>query len=53
MERAHRHASELTKISIDVDGDVEAIAAATDHLQVNLQCLSRFLMLPCRVLTLI
>ena len=35
MERAHRNASELTKIfSIDIDGDVvvEAIAAATDHL---------------------
>ena len=29
MERAHRHASELTNISIDIDGDVEAIAAAT------------------------
>ena len=23
MERAHRHASELTKSSIDIDGDVE------------------------------
>ena len=32
MERAHRHASELTKSSIDIDGDVEVIAAATDHL---------------------
>ena len=38
MERALRHASELTKISIDIEGDVEAIAAATDHLQVKLQC---------------
>ena len=38
MERAHRHASELTKSSIDIDGDVEVIAAATDHLQVKLQC---------------
>ena len=37
MERAHRHASELTKSSIDIDGDVEVIAAATDHLQVNLK----------------
>ena len=43
MERAHRHASELTNISIDIDGDVEAIAAATDHLQVNLQCPPRSL----------
>ena len=32
MERAHRYAFELTKSSIDVDGDVEVIAAATDHL---------------------
>ena len=32
MERAHRHASELTKSSIDIDGDVEVIAAATDHV---------------------
>ena len=37
MERAHRHASELTKSSIDIDGDVEVIAAATDHLHVKLQ----------------
>ena len=39
MERAHRHASELTKSSIDVYGDVheEVIAAATDHLQVSSQ----------------
>ena len=43
MERAHRYAFELTKSSIDVDGDVEAIAAATDHLQVNLQCRPRSL----------
>ena len=43
MERAHRHASELTNISIDIDGDVEAIAAATDHLQVKLQCRPRSL----------
>ena len=45
MERAHRHASELTKSSIDIDGDVEVIAAATDHLQVNtnLQCRPRSL----------
>ena len=41
MERAHRHASELTKSSIDIDGDVEVIAAATDHLQVKLQCRPR------------
>ena len=43
MERAHRHASELTKSSIDIDGDVEVIAAATDHLQVKLQCRPRSL----------
>ena len=43
MERAHRHASELTKSSIDIDGDVEVIAAATDHLQVKLQCPPRSL----------
>ena len=43
MERAHRYAFELTKSSIDIDGDVEAIAAATDHLQVNLQCAPRSL----------
>ena len=43
MERAHRHASELTKSSLDIDGDVEVIAAATDHLQVNLQCPPRSL----------
>ena len=43
MERAHRHASELTKSSIDTDGDVEVIAAATDHLQVKLQCRPRSL----------
>ena len=43
MERAHRYAFELTKSSIDVDGDVEVIAAATDHLQVKLQCRPRSL----------
>ena len=43
MERAHRHASELTKSSIDIDGDVEVIAAATDHLHVKLQCRPRSL----------
>ena len=43
MERAHRYAFELTKSSIDVDGDVEVIAAATDHLQINLQCPPRSL----------
>ena len=45
MERAHRHASELTKSSIDIHigGDVEVIAAATDHLQVKLQCRPRSL----------
>ena len=43
MERAHRYAFELTKSSIDVDGDVEVIAAATDHLQVKLQCPPRSL----------
>ena len=42
MERAHRHASELTNISIDIDCDVEAIAAATDHLQVKFQCRPRY-----------
>ena len=42
MERAHRHASERTKSSIDIDGDVEVIAAATDHLQVKLQCPPRY-----------
>ena len=43
MERAHRYAFELTKSSIDVDADVEVIAAATDHLQVKLQCRPRSL----------
>ena len=43
MERAHRYAFELTKSSIDVDGDVEVIAAATNHLQINLQCPPRSL----------
>ena len=43
MERAHRYAFVLTKSSIDVDGDVEGIAAATDHLQGKLQCRPRSL----------
>ena len=43
MERAHRYAFKLTESSIDVDGDVEVIAAATDHLPVKLQCRPRSL----------
>ena len=41
--RAHRYAFELTESRIDVYGDVEVIAAATDHLQVKLQCRPRSL----------